>query len=147
MPLLLYDFGDVVAFGAEHSSLKEAVRQAAAEFGIGLAPDPMPEENIFVRSDHYRFVQRGIPSIFLVTGPSGPGGATDMQPIFKEFLASHYHRPSDDINLPINYGVAARFTRINRRIGEIVANDPQRPAWREGDFFGTTFRRSATIRR
>jgi hypothetical protein len=147
MPLLLYEFGDVVAFGAEHSSLKEPVRQAAAEFGIGLAPDPMPEENIFVRSDHYRFVQRGIPSIFLVTGPSGLGGVTDTQPIFKEFLAKHYHQPSDDIKLPINYGAAARFTLINRRIGEIVANDPLRPAWREGDFFGTTFRRSNAFQR
>jgi Zn-dependent M28 family amino/carboxypeptidase len=141
MPLLLYEFGDVIAFGAEHSTLLEPVRQAAAEFGIGVAPDPMPEENIFVRSDHYRFVQRGVPSIFLVTGPTALDGSTDTQPIFKEFLAEHYHQPSDDIDLPINYLAAARFTLINRRIGEIVANDTQRPAWREGDFFGTTFRR------
>ena len=57
MPLLLYDFGDVIAFGAEHSSLGETVREAAGSFGTELTPDPFPEQNIFVRSDHYRFAK------------------------------------------------------------------------------------------
>ena len=54
MPLLLYDFGDVIAFGAEHSSLGETVREAAGSYSTELSPDPFPEQNIFVRSDHYR---------------------------------------------------------------------------------------------
>ncbi|TNF89322.1 MAG: M28 family peptidase [Gammaproteobacteria bacterium] len=141
MPLLLYDFGDVIAFGAEHSSLGPVVGRAAGEMGIELTPDPMPEENIFVRSDHYRFVQRGIPSVFLVTGPKARDGVTDTGPIFQGFLQKHYHKPSDDLSLPIHYGAAVRFTRINHRIGEIIANDPDRPAWVEGDFFGRTYAR------
>lgn len=141
MPLLLYDFGDVVAFGAEHSSLGGTVREAAGEFGVALAPDPMPEENIFVRSDHYRFVQQGVPAVFLVTGPRARDGTTDTGATIQRFLQAHYHRPSDDLDLPIDYAAAARFTRINARIGEMLANDPQRPYWLEGDFFGTTFGR------
>lgn len=138
MPLLLYDFGDVIAFGAAHSSLGEAAAQAASESGMALTPDPFPQQNIFVRSDHYRFVQRGIPAIFLVTGVTSLDG-TDTMPIFKGFLDEHYHAPSDDLNLPIHYGAAARFTRINARIGEIVANRLERPQWLEGSFFGETF--------
>lgn len=141
MPLLLYDFGDVIAFGAERSSLGDVVARAAGEFGVALTPDPMPEQNIFVRSDHYRFVQRGIPSIFLVTGPSGRDGAEDPAPVFERFLKEHYHQPSDDLNLPIDYAAAVRFARINRRIGERVANNPERPQWVEGDFFGRTYAR------
>jgi len=141
MPLLLYDFGDVIAFGAEHSTLGDAVAAAAGEFGIALTPDPFPEQNIFVRSDHYRFVQQGVPAVFLVTGTTSRDGATDTQAIFEGFLKDHYHRPSDDLDLPIDYGAAARFTRINARIGEIVGNDRVRPRWREGDFFGETFGR------
>jgi hypothetical protein len=141
MPLLLYDFGDVIAFGAEHSSLGDAVGAAAAEFGVALTPDPMPEQNIFVRSDHYRFVQQGIPAVFLVTGPTAVDGLTDTAPIFEGFLEKHYHKPSDDLELPIDYGAAVRFTRINARVGEIVANQPGRPRWVEGDFFGTTYAR------
>ena len=58
MPILLWEFGDVIAFGAEHSNLGSLVKQAAGEFDVSLSPDPMPERNIFVRSDHYRFVQQ-----------------------------------------------------------------------------------------
>jgi Zn-dependent M28 family amino/carboxypeptidase len=141
MPLLLYDFGDVIAFGAEHSTLSEAVKQAAGEYGVKLTPDPFPEQNIFVRSDHYRFVQQGVPSVFLVTGTTSMDGETDTQAIFEGFLKDHYHRPSDDLNLPIDYRAAARFTRINARIGDILANSTDRPAWHEGNFFGETFGR------
>ncbi|MEE4217621.1 MAG: M28 family metallopeptidase [Xanthomonadales bacterium] len=141
MPLLLYDFGDVIAFGAEHSTMGDVVESAAGEFGVKLTPDPFPEQNIFVRSDHYRFVQQGVPSVFLVTGTTMMDGTADAQAIFEAFLKDHYHTPSDDLDLPINYGAAARFTRINTRIGEIIGNQPERPMWREGDFFGETFSR------
>ncbi|MBT8047593.1 MAG: M28 family peptidase [Gammaproteobacteria bacterium] len=141
MPLLLYDFGDVIAFGAEHSTLKSAVQAAADEAGIALTPDPFPEQNIFVRSDHYRFVQQGVPAIFLVTGMQSRDGQTDTRPLFEGFLKDHYHKPSDDLNLAIDYGAAARFTRINARIGELISSQLQRPEWNEGDFFGETFGR------
>ncbi len=139
MPLLLYDFADVIAFGAEHSSLGDIVRRAAQSYAVELTPDPFPEQNIFVRSDHYRFVQQGIPSVFLVTGMKSVDDSVDAQTIFADFLKQHYHKPSDDLNLPINYAAAAKFTRINVKIGELIANNPERPGWREGDFFGRTF--------
>jgi hypothetical protein len=139
MPVLLYEFGDVIAFGAGHSTLGAAVQQAADEAGVVLTPDPFPDLNIFVRSDHYRFVQRGIPGIYLVTGMQASDGITSTRPVYMEFLKDHYHRVSDESSLPINYRAAARFTRINARIGEIVANEAARPAWHEGDFFGETF--------
>ncbi len=139
MPVLLYDFGDVIAFGASHSSMGETVRQAAQNFGIQLSPDPFPEQNIFVRSDHYRFVQQGVPSVFLVTGMQSLDSSVDTKPIFEGFLHEHYHKPSDDLNLPIQYSAAAKFTRINAEIGHLIANDPARPSWHEGDFFGRTF--------
>ena len=139
MPLLLYDFGDVIAFGAKHSSLGETVRDAAGSYGIELTPDPFPEQNIFVRSDHYRFVQQGIPSVFLVTGMKSLDGSVDTQLLFEGFLQQHYHKPSDDLNLPIHYGAAARFTHINTKIGELIANESKRPSWHEDDFFARTF--------
>jgi len=139
MPVLLYEFGDVIAFGSEHSTLADTVRTAASSYGIELTPDPFPEQNIFVRSDHYRFVQQGVPSVFLVTGIKSLDGDVDTQPIFEGFLQEHYHKPSDDLNQPINYRAAAKFTRINVKIGENIANEPERPRWHEGDFFGRTF--------
>src|SRR3546814_9721752 len=53
MPLLLYPFTDVIAFGADHSTLGPLVAKAVAPMGVTLIPDPMPEQGIFTRSDHY----------------------------------------------------------------------------------------------
>lgn len=134
MPVLLYDFTDVVAFGAERSTIGPVVAEAAASIGVKLSPDPIPEEGIFTRSDHYSFVKQGVPSVFLIIG-FGNGG----EKIFREFLATHYHSPTDDLALPIRYDQAARFTDLNYRIARALADADAAPAWNAGDFFGETF--------
>ena len=118
-----------------------AVAPAAAEAWVRLTPAPVPELIILVRSDQYRFVQPGVPAVVVVTGTTTMDGGTEAQEIFEGFLKDHYHMPSDDLSQPINYGAAARFTRINTRIGEIIGNQLERPRWNEGDFFGDTFGR------
>ncbi|HBS35322.1 MAG TPA: aminopeptidase [Parvularcula sp.] len=134
MPVLLYPFTDVVAFGAERSSIGPAVAAAAEAMGVKLSPDPIPEEGIFTRSDHYSFVKQGVPSVFLITGFENGGGD-----IFRNFLATHYHAPSDDISLPILYDQGARFTELNYRIARALADADAAPSWNKGDFFGETF--------
>lgn len=136
MPLVLFDFVDVIAFGAERSTLGDLVGAAAASMGVALSPDPVPEQNLFTRSDHYRFVEQGVPAVFLVVGFGGGGDK-----VFADFLATHYHKVSDDISLPINYAAAARFAELNYRIARAVAAAPERPRWKEGDFFGELFGR------
>jgi hypothetical protein len=134
MPVLTYDFRDVIAFGADRSSLGEAVARAAGRAGVGLAADPMPEQGLFTRSDHYRFVEQGVPSVFLMTGFANGGDKA-----FPAFLATHYHQPSDDLNLPIDYAAGARFADVNYEIARELADAEARPAWKTGDFFGRTF--------
>ena len=134
MPVLLYDFQDVIAFGAERSTIGDAVGRAAGRVGISLSSDPMPEEGLFTRSDHYRFVEQGIPSVFLMTGFKNGG-----EKGFRDFLATNYHHPGDDLNQPINYTAAARFALVNYEIARELANAPTRPTWKSGDFFGDLF--------
>jgi len=112
------------------------VREAAASMNVTLIPDPMPELGIFTRSDHYRFVEKGIPSVFLFMG-FGNGG----EEVFSNFMANHYHQPSDDFSLPIDYKEAARFADLNYRIARNIANAEEAPSWNDGDFFGERFGR------
>ncbi|GHB77996.1 aminopeptidase [Psychrosphaera saromensis] len=139
MPVLLYDFADVIAFGANHSSLGAVVEKAAGELGIGLSPDPMPEQAIFTRSDHYNFVKKGIPAVFLMTGFTSKTEGEDGGKVWGEFFAKHYHKPSDSLDLPINYDAAKVFADVNIRIGLTIANQDERPYWLEDSFFGKTF--------
>jgi Zn-dependent M28 family amino/carboxypeptidase len=134
MPVLLYDFQDVIAFGADRSSIGPAVARAAGRVGIGLSADPLPEEGLFTRSDHYRFVEQGVPSVFLMTGFKNGG-----EKGFKDFLATHYHKPNDDLSQPINYEAGARFALVNYEIARELADAPARPSWNKGDFFGNLF--------
>lgn len=134
MPLLLYDFTDVTAFGAERSTLGPLVQAAATRVGVTLSPDPMPQENLLVRSDHYEFVQGGIPSVFLVTGFANGG-----EEAFGAFLSERYHRPSDDLTAPIDYEAGAKFARMNYEILWEVSNAAERPKWRAGDVYGVRY--------
>ena len=140
MPLILYPFADVIAFGAQHSTMAGFVERAAALENLKLSPDPMPEQAIFVRSDHYSFVKQGIPSIFLVPGFTSKDPEIDGAKVFGEFFAKHYHQPSDDTTLPINYDAGATFTIVNFNIGAEIANSKTRPHWNEGDYFGDIFK-------
>ena len=134
MPLLYYDFNDVVAFGAEHSTIAPAAAVAGREMGVALSPDPMPDETLFVRSDHYPFVMHGVPSVFLMTGQANGGAEA-----WRRFLGSVYHKPNDDLSQPISWRAGARFAELNYRIARTLADAPQRPRWYQGDYFGEAF--------
>ena len=131
MPVLLYDFTDVIAFGSDHSTLGESVARAGAQMNVKLSADPMPEQGIFTRSDHYRFVQERVPSVMLMTGFAN-GGET----IWKDFFARYYHKPADEPGLPFNWDAAAKFARINYLIAREIADAPQAPRWYSDSFFG-----------
>tara|TARA_R110000737_G_scaffold53907_11_gene75825 strand:- start:13681 stop:15375 length:1695 start_codon:yes stop_codon:yes gene_type:complete len=139
MPLILYPFADVIAFGSTHSTMGEIVAAAAKKIDIELSEDPMPEQALFTRSDHYSFVKAGIPSVFLMTGFKSTDESIDGGAVFGEFLKNHYHQHSDEITLPINYDAAANFALVNMMIGLEIANQLERPKWHRGDFFGVTF--------
>lgn len=139
MPLFLFPVADLIAFGSEHSSLRTVVAAAAKSEGFMLTPNPLPEEALFVRSDQYSFVRQGVPSIFLVPGFTSSDATIDGEAVFRQHLQEHYHEPSDDLARPIDWVSAERFTRAHIRIGITIANDPDRPVWNDGDFFGERF--------
>jgi hypothetical protein len=134
MPVLLFSFTDVVALGAEHSTIGAAVVNAARPMKLALSPDPQPEETNFIRSDNYAFVKQGVPAVSLDLGFANGGRAAT-----KDFLENHYHQPSDDLSLPINWRGAARFAEVNWRIAHAMADADARPMWYQGDLFGDTF--------
>ena len=139
MPLFLFPLADIIAFGAENSSLGAVAAEAANAEGFTLTPDPMPEENLFVRSDQYSFVKKGVPAICLDPGMTSSDDSVDGVAVTTAFRQTHYHQPSDDLSQPIDWDSAIRFTRANARIGWSIANADARPRWNAGNFFGEMF--------
>lgn len=135
MPLLTFRFVDLVAFGADRSSIGPTVAAAARAEGYALVPDPAPQEASFVRTDHYSFVKQGVPSVSLSPGQGGAGKAA-----WEKFLKSNYHQPSDDMEQPIDWTAARGFVRVNYGAARALADAADRPRWVKGDYFGTLYK-------
>lgn len=105
-----------VAIGQDYSSLgptMQAVNKTHPELRLTVAPDLWPEENLFVRSDHFNFAKAEIPAIFFTSG-----------------LHGDYHKPSDEPET-IDNDKVARTARLLFYLGYEVANAAAVPTWTE----------------
>ncbi|HVS00565.1 MAG TPA: M28 family metallopeptidase [Thermoanaerobaculia bacterium] len=139
MFVMIYPVRDVVAYGAEHSSLGRVVEEAAKQVGFEVSPDPAPEETVFIRSDQFPFVRRGVPALFVTAGMKSGDPKIDGAKSHVEWRRNNYHAPQDDMSQPIDFDSGARFARLNVLIGWQIAEEEQAPRWNTGDFFGEKF--------
>jgi hypothetical protein len=106
----------VVAIGQEYSSLGPLAQQAAKahpNLKLTVAPDLWPQEQLFVRSDHFSFAVKNVPAIFFTTG-----------------LHADYHQPSDEVQT-LDTDKVARIAQLVYQLGLAVATSPQVPEWTE----------------
>jgi len=138
-PGMLFSMKDAVAMGAEHSSINNVAESAARELGYALIPDPMPEENDFVRSDQYSFVLQGVPAVVMSDGITSTDPKINGLAIEKKWLVTRYHTPLDNMDQPLDYESGAKAAGLNFLVGYELAQRDQPPEWNKGDFFGTKF--------
>lgn len=139
MPFLYHALLDIVPYGAQHSSLKNPVSKAAAKLGIGIGEDPIPEQVLFIRSDHFSFVRQGVPSLFIKSGFKTGDPAKDGAAINAGYRRDVYHKPNDDMSQAFDFEAGASHAKVNFLTGWQVAQETARPSWNTGDFFGTLF--------
>lgn len=123
----------IVGFGAEHSDLGTIFDDVSVATGNIVTPDPMPEENAFVRSDHYAFVKRGVPALMLMGGPEGE--ASTWVPRIRKWLATDYHSPSDTVKPDWDWTGPQTLAKVGMIIGLRVANADAMPTWRASSPF------------
>jgi Zn-dependent M28 family amino/carboxypeptidase len=122
----------VFGYGADESDLGNDLRKALAMHGLELMQDPHPEQVRFVRSDQYAFIKRGIPALaFKIGYVAGSQGDS----IIAVWNATRYHKPSDDLDQPIDFNAAIGFNAMYFDLVRIVADRPTRPAWNANSIF------------
>jgi hypothetical protein len=142
--LMLWPLKDIVAYGAEDSSLGSVVNEAAKRMELTISPDPAPEEVIFIRSDQYSFVKQGVPSVFPVAGFKSDDPKVNPEAIFKNWEQTRYHQPQDDMNQPgLDFTAAASYARFVFLCGWTIAQKTERPTWNAGDFFGQHYAKNS----
>lgn len=138
--LMLWPLEDVVAYGAEHSSLGHVVQDAAERLHLTVSPDPEPEQVIFIRSDQYAFVKQGIPAFLSDAGDKSDNPAIQPEKIEQHWKSTIYHSPQDSMDQPgLDFGAAVKFTQFNFLCGYLVAQAQERPGWNAHDFFGDRY--------
>ncbi|MFY7827016.1 MAG: M28 family metallopeptidase [Flectobacillus sp.] len=142
MPFFFHPVLDIVPYGAQHSSLNEQVQKTAKLLGLGISPDPFPEQVVFIRSDHFSFIKKGIPALFIKSGfKTVPSDFEDRSKTDVAWRSSIYHTPQDDMSQAFDFDAAATHVKVNYLIGYYVAQDKKSPDWNIGDFFGGKFRK------
>ena len=142
MPFLFHPLLDIVPYGAEHSTMSEAVQEAAEHLGIGIGPDPIPEQVLFIRSDHFSFIRQGVPALFIKSGFETGDPSIDGAKINADWRVDYYHRPSDEADQAFDFGAGVSHGHVNFLTGYLIASADERPRWNEGDFFGGLFGRA-----
>jgi hypothetical protein len=132
MFLPLYPLKYLEVQGLEESTLGDTVRAAAQSLGVEAQLDNEPEQNRFIRSDQYSFIRRGIPALAFKFGYAA---GSPEEKIRKDWVRERYHRPSDDLLQPVDTAAAAQFDRVILELIQRVANEQERPQWRENSFF------------
>lgn len=117
----------VVGFGGEHSTIGTILDSVAGPMGITLIPDPMPDEKIFYRSDHYSFVERGIPSLMLLGAPAGDK-AVWMKRI-KDWEKTDYHQVGDVIKDDWSWDGARTVAIIMAVMAHRISAADKMPEW------------------
>jgi Zn-dependent M28 family amino/carboxypeptidase len=122
----------LTVYGLAESDLGDDARAAAEKEGVRVQPDPQPLRNVFIRSDQYNFIKKGIPALAMDVSfdPGSP-----EQDIFKKWRIDRYHAPSDDLQQPVDLQAAAKYEEIVRNLMVETANDDHRPEWKSDSFF------------
>lgn len=121
----LYPLRILTTLALEDSTLGQTVRQIAGPMGIEVRPDLEPERNLLRRTDHWPFMQRGVPSVSFLFGFDDSD--TEARARYRDWYENRYHAPQDDVTTPIDFQAQADFHRFYFALTESVANADTRP--------------------
>lgn len=116
------DTTKVTVIGLGRTEADSQIAEAAEAFGLQAIPDPVPEQNLFDRSDNVHFARNGIPAPTYSTGFTA----------FDDEINDYYHQVTDNPDT-INYSYITRYIRSYIYAAEAIANMDQAPFWLPGD--------------
>ncbi len=110
--------------GMERTTAEADLAKACTAFGIKATIDPVPEQNLFERSDNYNFAVKGVPAITFAPGTKA----------FDEELLKYYHQPADEVS-SLDFDYLIKYFRAYVYANVLLANNPLAPTWKAGDKF------------
>lgn len=133
---LLGRTSDIVASGAERTTVWPVVQDVAKSLNMTITPESHPEGGHYYRSDHFSLARVGVPAFSLDNGHKYIGKSDEYgESVYRDYLQHHYHQPSDEYNPSWDYSGINDLARLGIEIGWRVANTPGMTGWVAGDEF------------
>jgi hypothetical protein len=123
----LYPLRILTTLALDDSTLGQTVRDIAEPMGIEVRPDLEPERNLLRRTDHWPFMQRGVPAVSFLFGFDQSDTVAAAR--YRDWYENRYHAPQDDMTTPIDFEAQAQFHRFYFALAEVVANADGTPQW------------------
>ena len=128
MFLMEEPLSEIVGLGIHYSDLRDEIYKATNLLNIKLVPDPMPEQNIFFRSDHYSFAAKGVPALFYFNNFAQPG-PNDSLAVNYNWFNTYYHTVFDNFREDMLFSAGKKFAQLNFLTGYLVINQKKKPQW------------------
>ncbi len=132
MPLPLWPLKTIYAPGQEESSLGTDASIVAKAQGLQMIPDPLPDRNVFIRTDQFSFVRQGIPALVFKFGFALGSPEAGIE---HDWRAGRYHSPSDDLAQPVLRDEAVKLDAFVAALADRVADAEARPRFLPGSIF------------
>lgn len=126
----LYPLRILTTLGLDDSTLGRTVSDIARPMGVQVRGDLEPERNLLRRTDHWPFMERGVPSVSFLFGFDASDATAAAA--YRDWYEHRYHAPQDDMSTPIDFQAQADFHRFYFALVEAVANADERPEWTAG---------------
>jgi len=112
--------------------IDKVVDSAAKRLKRKIIPDPTPQIGAFYRSDHFPFVQKGVPAVWAVGGGEPMAGDSLQQVKIIEDYMKRYHQLTDEYYEGFIARNIAFDAQLNFLAGYYLSNSKEWPNWNEG---------------
>ncbi len=116
--------------GIPKNTLVDMLEADAKKEGRYLSTDAHPEQGHFFRADHFSLAKVGVPAVTLGGGNDlFSGGVPAGEAANKDYVANHYHQPSDEWSPNWDWRGAAIDLGLYYDLGRQLANSDIWPSW------------------
>jgi len=126
----------LVATGAERTTVYPLVQEIAKSFDLAIQPDSSPEAGHYYRSDHFSLARVGVPAFSINEGRLFKGHDLAWgEEKENDYVAHRYHQPSDEYDADMDFSGDAKLARFGYALGWMTANQQELAGWQQGDEF------------
>nr|WP_275074563.1 M28 family metallopeptidase [Pseudoalteromonas ostreae] len=117
----------ILQYGKGLSQMEDYLSKAASKQGRHVKMDPVPQNGLFFRSDHFSLAKQGVPGLlFMSLGDTDP-----------DYIAHKYHKEADDYSAHWSLAGVKQDIELIVDIASQLANNGDWPKWQADSDFKT----------